>query len=194
MALWGKEELVYNTGKVNVHFSDKDTAIRRHSGAIDFVAAGIKTGDIITIGNGVKTGAGSTVGFAVVSNVVGVHTLGIMTTSDLVGSGTILAQDYYINEKPIYILGDAKYDAPEEKNTGFSTAPVTVAVVGVDTSEAGVARTTAYKVPHAGWVGIMTYMQDNGDGTQTLRVKSETLVAMSGITSDRITNFTPGLD
>ena len=190
MALWGKEELVYNTGKVNVHFSDKDTAIRRHSGAIDFVAAGIKTGDIITIGTGVKTGAGSTVGFAIVSNVVGVHTLGITTTDHLVGTGTILAQDFYINEKPIYTLGDTNYDAPEEKTSGFSTNPFTRTIVGVDTSEAGVAATTAYAVAHAGWVGIKTYTDMHGN----LRVKSETLVAFSGITSDRVTTFAPGLD
>ena len=84
-----------------------------HSGSINFVTAGIKTGDVITIGNGVKTGAGSTVGFAIVSSVVGVHTLAIFGTDDLVGSGTILSQDYYINEKPKYVLDDSTYDAPE---------------------------------------------------------------------------------
>ena len=188
MALWGRSELVYNTGKVNVHFTEKE--IRRHSGAINFTTAGIQTGDVITIGTGVTTGAGATVGSAIVSGIVGVHPLSIFGTGDLVGSGTISSQDYYINEKPKYVLGDSKYDAPEVKTTGFSTSPVTVAIVGVDGTEAGVARTTAYKVPHAGWVGIQTYTDMHG----RLRVKSETLVAASGITSDRVTNFTPGLD
>ena len=186
MALWGKEELVYDTGKVNVHFTENE--IRRHSGSINFVTAGIKTGDVITIGNGVKTGAGSTVGFAIVSSVVGVHTLAIFGTDDLVGSGTILSQDYYINEKPKYVLDDSTYDAPEVQSNR------TVAIVGVDETEADTAKTTAYAVQHAGWVGIQTYLQNNADGTTTLRVKTETLVAMSGITSDRITNFTPGVD
>tara|TARA_R100000988_G_C3933242_1_gene132493 strand:- start:75 stop:623 length:549 start_codon:yes stop_codon:yes gene_type:complete len=182
MALWGRSELVYNTGKVNVHFTEKE--IRRHSGGIDFTTAGIQTGDVITIGTGVNAGAGSTVGYAIVSGIVGVHTLSIFGTGDLVGSGTILSQDYYINEKPKYVLGDSTYDAPEVQSNR------TVAIVGVDETEAGVARTTAYKVPHAGWVGIQTYTDMHGN----LRVKSETLVAASGITSDRVTNFTPGLD
>ena len=182
MALWGREELVYNTGKVNVHFTEKE--IRRHSGSINFVTAGIKTGDVITIGDGVKAGAGSTVGFAMVSSVVGPHTCKLFDTNDLVGSGTITAQDYYINEKPKYVLGDSTYDAPEVQSNR------TVAIVGVDETEADTAKTTKHAVQHAGWVGIMTYTDTHGN----LRVKSETLVAMSGITSDRVTNFTPGLD
>jgi len=173
MALWGKSELVYNTGKVNVHFTEKE--IRRHSGGIDFVAAGIKTGDIITIGTGVNAGAGSTVGYAIVGGIVGVHTLSIFGTGDLVGSGTILSQDYYINEKPKYVLGDSTYDAPEVQSNR------TVAIVGVDNTEAGVAKDTKYAVQHAGWVGIQTYTDMHGN----LRVKSETLVAFSGISSDR---------
>ena len=36
----------------------------------------------------------------------------------------------------------------------------------------------------------MTYTDAHGN----LRVKSETLVAMSGITSDRVTTFDPGLE
>ena len=188
MALWGKSELVYNIGKVNVHFTEKE--IRRHSGSINFVTAGIQTGDVVTIGNGVNTGAGSTIGFAVISSVVGPHTCTFYDTDDLIGSGTILAQDYYINEKPLSTLKDETYAAPEVRTTGFSANPLTRVVVGVDQTEAGVAATTAYAVAHAGWVGIQTYTDMHGN----LRVKSETLVAMSGITSDRVTNFTPGLD
>ena len=45
MALWGKSDLVYNVGKVNVHFAEKE--IRRQSGSIDFVTDGVSTGDVI---------------------------------------------------------------------------------------------------------------------------------------------------
>ena len=75
MTLWGKSDLVYNSGKVNVHYAEKE--VRRRSGTVDFVAAGIKTGDVITIG------AGRTVGQAVISGVVGVHTVSIATTQFL---------------------------------------------------------------------------------------------------------------
>ena len=175
MALWGKSELIYNSGKVTVNFSDKN--IHRHSGTIDFVAAGIKTGDVITVG------AAGSVGAAVVSAVVGVHTVSIASTNDLrdLGNNQITNQDYYINEKPKSTLEDSTYDAPEVRTTGFSTSPVTRTVVGVDPTEAGIATATKFAVQHAGWVGIMTYIDQHG----TLRVKSETLVAFSGISSDR---------
>ena len=41
------------------------------------------------------------------------------------------------------------------------------------------AATTRYELSHEGWVGIQTYMDAEGN----LRVKKETLVAMSGITT-----------
>mgnify|MGYP001324009946 FL=1 len=38
---------------------------------------------------------------------------------------------------------------------------------------------SAYQVSHAGWVGVTTYIDTHGN----LRVKNETFVAMSGITT-----------
>ena len=52
-------------------------------------------------------------------------------------------------------------------------------IYGVDEGEVGVARTTAYSVAHGGWVGLTTYNDCDGN----LRVKSEVLVAMSGIST-----------
>ena len=49
---------------------------------------------------------------------------------------------------------------------------------GVANAASGDAR--KYAPPHAGWVGIQTYIDTHG----TLRVKTETLVAMSSIDSD----------
>ena len=48
-------------------------------------------------------------------------------------------------------------------------------------AEAGTEATTtsSYELTHAGWVGVTTYTDSDGN----LRVKSETLVAMSGITT-----------
>jgi hypothetical protein len=39
-----------------------------------------------------------------------------------------------------------------------------------------------YQVDHAGWVGVTTYIDNHGN----LRVKKETLVAMSGITTGNV--------
>ena len=53
---------------------------------------------------------------------------------------------------------------------------------GVDTTEQGVATNAGsqYAPAHAGYVGIMTYMDSGGN----LRVKTEVLVASSSITGD----------
>ena len=174
MALWGTPSLVYSAGKVNVHFAEKE--IRRHSGSIDFVAAGVSTGDVISVG------AGRTVGQAVVSGVVGVHTVSIATTNFLThtGTNTILNLDYYIDQQPKSAMADpnlTKFD-----NLGFDGGGgVASEVIGVDATEVGIGTSIGDAGQHAGWVGIMTYMGVEGE----VRTKSETLVAMSGITSDR---------
>ena len=48
---------------------------------------------------------------------------------------------------------------------------------GISTNGTGSAQGTAYEVAHGGWIGVTTYFDSSGN----LRVKSQTLVAMSGI-------------
>ena len=58
-------------------------------------------------------------------------------------------------------------------------------VYGISTAISG-----SYHVPHQGWVGVTTYVDMHG----TLRVKSEVLVAMSGITTTKDSiNSTPSV-
>ena len=58
-------------------------------------------------------------------------------------------------------------------------------VYGISTATGG-----SYHVPHQGWVGVTTYLDMHG----TLRVKSEVLVAMSGITTTKDSiNSTPSI-
>ena len=57
---------------------------------------------------------------------------------------------------------------------GYEASIYGVAEGGMDS-----AADTAYALTHEGWVGIQTYMDAEGN----LRVKKETLVAMSGITT-----------
>ena len=173
MALWGKSELIYNTGKVTINFSDKQ--IKKHSGAgLNFVTAGIKTGDVFTVGT-----AGS-IGSAVVSSIVGVHTVTIASTADFqhFGANQITDESYYVNEKPKYTLDDPKFHPPEVKENGS-----TVDVRGIDTSEASESAAAGIGscAQHAGWVGVTTYIDVHGN----LRRKVETLVASSSITDDR---------
>ena len=81
-------------------------------------------------------------------------------------AGTTLTQAYNMSEQPKYTVEDSNYSASE--------------IYGVDTTEVGVAATTAYAVTHAGWVGMTTYIDNHGN----LRVKHEVLVAGSSITAD----------
>ena len=53
-------------------------------------------------------------------------------------------------------------------------------VYGVSDAQAGAALSTTYEVASSGWVGVTTYTDSEGN----LRVKAETLVAMSGITTE----------
>ena len=73
--------------------------------------------------------------------------------------------------------GEPKFTSHHE---GMNSSNFTV--YGVDTTEQGVATNAGsqYAPAHAGYVGIMTYMDSGGN----LRVKTEVLVASSSITGD----------
>lgn len=149
MPLWGKSDSLSSAGTVTVDYDAKTvTAI-----GADFVSTGIATGNVITFGDRGASGQ------AIVSGVTSATVLSIGSTSALSGSA-ISGAAYNISESPVYLVTDSNYTVGE--------------VFGVDTDEAGVARTTSYAVTHAGWVGITSYTDTHGN----LRVKHEVLVAM----------------
>ena len=166
MSLWGNNDSVYSDGTIAVNLGTN--TVTGTVGVVTFSTAGIKTGDVITVGTG------ATYGYAIITGFTST-TLSIANTANFVsGLTTVVAgAAYNISEEPVYTLGDSIYRAPESKTVGYSTSPVFTGVFGVDSIEVGVAATTAYAVPHSGWVGIMTYIDTHGN----LRVKSEVLVA-----------------
>ena len=166
MSLWGNNDSVYSDGTIAVNLGTN--TVTGTVGVVTFSTAGIKTGDVITVGTG------ATYGYAIITGFTST-TLSIANTANFVSGLTTVAAGaaYNISEEPIYTLGDSTYRAPESKTVGYSTSPVFTGVFGVDSIEVGVAATTAYAVPHSGWVGIMTYVDTHGN----LRVKSEVLVA-----------------
>ena len=87
-------------------------------------------------------------------------------TTDGLSATSIAATSYYVTELPKSSVLDSVYQE------GRSDADALV--YGTATENTG-----AYKVDHVGWVGVTTYIDMHG----TLRVKKETLVAMSGITT-----------
>lgn len=167
MALWGKSDNLFSPGTVTVDYAAETIT----GTGTSFRAAGISTGTVIVIG------AGGTFGQAVISGITSERLISIATTQYLSGAA-IVGAAYTLTQKPVYTLEDKNFSTI----TGTGNSSSTNAVYGVDEYEAAANAATGskYKVAHAGWVGIHTYVDMHG----TLRVKSETLVAMSGISSN----------
>ena len=178
MALWGSRDLVGVAGTVWIDLSTETiTGTGTTFNTTGFVAS---QGDVIVIG------AGATYGHAVIQSVTSDTVASIASTQFLIPhpvTGIITSASYFITQRPISSIEGGQYVAPDAKSNRYST------VFGVDTTEATVAAATtvggksaAYKVSHAGWVGVTTYNDMHGN----FRVKSETLVAGSMITGDAI--------
>ena len=153
MALWGTKDTVYSTGKVNCTTAG---VLTKESGSIAWTSGnGVKVGQVITI-DGTSEG--------VIQSIDSATSLTI--TTRYLPSTNITNKTYEIREKPKFTLGDSNYGVND--------------VFGVDPTETGVAKGTAYSVAHGGWVGITSYIDSNGN----TRVKTEVLVAGSSITGD----------
>ncbi len=163
MALWGKADAVHATGTITVDLSNETIT----GSGTTFTNAAV--GDVISIG------VGNTYGQAVISGVTSNTFISIASTQFIRpnAGATIAGVAYTISQKPKDTLHGNQYDAPDVKSNRFS------AVFGIDQFEVGVAATTNYAVAHAGWVGVTTYNDMHGN----FRIKSEVLVAMSGIST-----------
>jgi hypothetical protein len=162
MALWGTADSIFSPGTI----ASVDYAAKTITGSgTSFTAAAV--GSVISIG------IGNTYGEAVISGITSDTLISVATTqylSDNIAAGVA----YTLSQKPVYTLGDSHYGSDEIK--------------GVDIYETNAIKTTSYAVQHAGWVGVVTYTDTHGN----LRVKSETLVAFSGITTETTSYEVPG--
>ena len=128
-------------------------------------------------GRTINVGAGHTYfGDAVIVAVASSESITIASTVDLSQVGfTTSARFSTCTKSPIL---DTVY---QEKGVTDRDS----VVYGISTAISG-----SYHVPHQGWVGVTTYVDMHG----TLRVKSEVLVAMSGITTTKDSiNSTPSI-
>jgi hypothetical protein len=168
MALWGNNDNVGSGGLVSL---DYGTRVVTGAGTTFGQVGAAKTGDVIRFG--VRGGLGVYFGDAVVASIAGTESLTIASTTGLSGAA-IASTDFLVSELPSYTVGDSHYS---ELNTGYDAI-----VYGISTTTA---QTTGgpegYQKIDAGWVGVTTYMAQG-----VLRVKRETLVAASGITTGGI--------
>ena len=92
---------------------------------------------------------------------------------------------------PLWGVTDNNAGEPKNLSTGEFQGTAGKAIYGVDNAEQTVVNGNTgdarkYAAPHAGWVGINTYMDMHGN----LRVKTETLVAINIASGDQNTDGT----
>jgi len=169
MALWGNNDNVSVQSGATVTL-DYATLIVTGTGTTFGTAGYAKTGDLIRFGHRDATDAGISTyyGDAVIVGIASTTQLTIGSTAGLAPGMGITS--FTIAEGPISSVGDSKYsEASYGTDDSF--------IYGISTTGTSSAQNTSYQIAHGGWVGVTTYVDTHGN----LRVKSETLVAMSGI-------------
>ena len=173
MALWGNKDNVLNGGTVALNYS---TGVVTGTGTSFGTTNYAQVGDIIRFGYrgnslGSKTG-GTFFGDAVIKSIASTTSLTIASTTGLSGAA-IAATTFYVTQHPKYTLDNNTYSMNSNITSGDNV------VYGTNATISGNVGTSGYEKSDAGWVGITTYLDNSG----SLRVKRETLVAMSGITT-----------
>jgi len=130
-----------------------------------------------TVGDVITVGLGASQGYAVIASIASSVSMTLVDT-DTISSNIAGATIHSVGQKPKYLDEDPR---GVKDNRTVSIGSTSFKVFGVDATMVS-ARSTAsskYAVAHAGWVGVQTYIDCHG----TLRVKTETMVAMSGIST-----------
>jgi len=167
MSLWGNSDNVTSRGTVSLDYSTGQVTGNAGGSGTQFGTVGAaKTGDVIRFG----LVGGTYFGDAVITGITSARVLTIGSTAGLSGAA-IASTDFFVSELPKYTVLDSTYS---EKSTTADRR-----VYGISTSMGS----GSFTAPGQGWVGVTTYMQTNPDGSTTLRVKSEILVAQSGIST-----------
>ena len=179
MALWGNKDNLNIGAAGTVYVSDWDTNTVTGSGT---TFTNFAAGDVIRFGDFKGTYYGDAVIKSISSNTV----LTIASTEGLDPNLGVFATGYgattfVVTQAPIYTTGDSKYKEP---NTDSTNLVYSVSANNID------ATGSLSPGPGAGWVGVQTYVDTHGN----LRVKSEVLVAMSGIATGGRPQFPTPLD
>ena len=169
MALWGNKDNqnIGAAGTVYVSSWTNRTITGSGTTFTNFAA-----GDVIRFGDFKGTYYGDAVIQSIASNTVCTiaSTEGLDDDLGRLGPG-FGATTFIVTQLPVYTTGDSSYKEP---NSDYTKAVYSVDATNIDAT-AGDGLTA----DGAGWVGVTTYLQDDG----TLRCKSEILVAMSGIST-----------
>ena len=174
MALWGKVDNVTSVGTVSLNY---DTKVVTGSATQFGTVGSAKTGDIIRFG--VRDGGGTYFGDAQITDITSATSLTIGSTMGLTGAA-LAGVVFEVSELPKSTTLDPAFS--EKSGVGPSHDQFVYAI----TNTTGYASTTdKFRTEGTGWVGVTTYTDMHGN----FRVKSETLVAMSGITTGTTGSF-----
>jgi len=171
MALWGDRD---NFQSVAVGIATVDLSnLTVDIGAAPFTA-GVGTDSPM-----IKLGLGATCGFAQIVGVTSARLVSIASTAALIpdATGAIAGVAYSLTTMP-KSLDEDPLAVAEARTSGIATARYFgVGSTAMTIGYQGLATATGYRPAHSGWVGVQTYTDNHGN----LRVKTEVLVAMSGI-------------
>jgi hypothetical protein len=163
MSLWGNSDNVTSRGTVSLDYSTGQVTGNAGGTGTQFGTVGAaKTGDVIRFG----LVEGTYFGDAVITGITSERVLTIGSTAGLSGAA-IASTDFFVSELPKYTVLDSTYS---ETSTTADRR-----VYGISTSMGS----GSFAAPGQGWVGVTTYV----DAAGNLRVKSEILVAQSGIST-----------
>ena len=178
MALWGNKDNLNIGGIGTVYVSNWDTLTVTGSGT---TFTNFAAGNVIRFGDFKGTYYGDAVIKSITSNTV----LTIASTEGLDPNLGVFATGYgattfVVSQLPVYTTSDSSFKEP---NSDYTKAVYAVNADNID------ATGLLSPGPGAGWVGVTTYMGSDGE----LRVKSEILVAASGIATGGRPKFPTGL-
>jgi hypothetical protein len=145
------------------------------------------TGNVTETYNFLQTSATYTAGVGTDKVLVG--SVAGVTTGDKLNSGAVSIAVASIGSTSVSLASTIGSAITAGSLVTFSrvTGGHESSVIGINTAGVGAATSTRFELTHSGWVGIMTYMDSEGN----LRVKSEVLVAMSGITTGNTATYPP---
>ena len=174
MALWGNNDNVDSIGAVALNY---DSGVVTGTGTSFGQTGSAQEGDVLRFG----TKATTFFGDAVIVSVASTLSCTIGSTAGLSGAAIANVQ-FGVSQLPKSSILDSHYSESATLANGFDAF-----VYGTSEASTEAETGTQYELTHGGWVGVTTYNDNEGN----LRVKKETLVAMSGITTGGTAYHTP---
>mgnify|MGYP006422117613 CR=1 FL=1 len=181
MALWS------NNDNIGVSSINALANVGSGLGIVTVTSAGAVTGGIgvctftnLEVGNTILLGLGQTSGFGVITSIASSTSMSI-TTSAVDNRPWNANNDYEtrymkFSTQPVSADEDPSFapsSADDQRGYNSKIFAITDGILGEKGSD------YLDAISHGGWVGVTTYTDNHGE----LRIKTETLVAMSGIST-----------